>query len=147
MGELTVIFFSAAELGFYDIAINGDIPSDCVEVSRESHSALMDGQSAGMIIAPDETGQPILIDRPPPSPEALAAAERVWRDRQLIFTDPLISRHRDEVEEGVATTLTPEQYAELQEYRRALRGWPEAGKFPLIDHRPPPPSWLTGQIQ
>lgn len=142
-----MIFFSAAELGFYDIAINGDIPDDCVEVSSEGHRALMDGQSAGMVIAADETGQPVLIDRSPPSSEALAAAERVWRDRQLTFTDPLVSRHRDEVEEGVATTLTPEQYAELQEYRRALRDWPEAGKFPLVDHRPPPPSWLTGQIQ
>lgn len=147
MGELTVIFFSATELGFYDIAINGDIPSDCVEVSRESHSALMDGQSAGMIIAPDETGQPILIDRPPPSPEALAAAERVWRDRQLIFTDPLISRHRDEVEEGGPTTITPEQYAELQGYRRQLRDWPQGEQFPLVDHRPVSPPWMADLLR
>lgn len=142
-----MIFFSATELGFYDSTIISDIPVDCVEVSLDSHRALMDGQTAGMAIAADEFGGPILIDRPPLSAEVQAAVERAWRDAQLALTDPLVSRHRDEVEEGVATTLTPEQYAELQEYRRALRNWPEEGKFPLIDHRPPPPSWLAGQIQ
>lgn len=142
-----MIFFSATELGFYDSTIIEAIPDDGVEVSRESHRELLDGQSAGMAIAANESGHPLLIDPPPPSAEVLAAVERAWRDQRLSETDGVVTRHRDEVEEGVATTLTAEQYAELQEYRRALRIWPEAGEFPLIDHRPPPPSWLAEQIQ
>lgn len=138
-----MIFFSATELGFYDSAINNDIPSDCVEISLENHRGLMNGQSAGMAIVADESGRPVLVDPPPPSPDALAAAERAWRDGQLTLTDPLVSRHRDEVEEGGPTSITPEQYAELQAYRRALRNWPEAGEFPFAEHRPPAPTWLN----
>lgn len=138
-----MIFFSATELGFYDSTIVEAIPEDGVEVSLERRREILDGQSAGMVVAADESGGPTLVDRPPPSAEALAAAERVWRDRQLAFTDPLISRHRDEIEEGGPTSITLEQYAELQAYRRTLRNWPEAGEFPLTEHRPVPPTWLN----
>jgi len=141
-----VIFFSATEHGFYDSEIVG-VPGDGVEVSRERYRALLDGQSAGMILAADQSGHPILVDRPPPSAEVLAAVERVWRDRQLAITDPLVSRHRDEVEEGGATSITPEQYAELQAYRRLLRDWPQGARFPLADHRPIAPPWLLEQNQ
>lgn len=147
MGVLIVIFFSAAELGFYESGINEVIPGDAVEVSDLHRRAILEGQTAGMVVAADESGGPILIDRPPPSAEVLAAAERVWRDRQLASTDPLVSRHRDEVEEGGSTSITPEQYAELQGYRRLLRDWPQGEQFPLIDHRPIAPPWLIEQIQ
>ncbi|WP_455805150.1 phage tail protein [Pseudomonas fluorescens] len=138
-----MIFFSASERGFYDDTINGNMPDDGVEVSDECRRAILDGQSAGMVVAADEFGGPILVERPAPSAEVLAAAERVWRDRQLMLTDPLVSRHRDEVEEGGPTSLTTEHYAELQAYRRALRSWPESGEFPLSEHRPTAPSWLS----
>jgi hypothetical protein len=81
-----------------------------------------------------------------PSPVELAAVERVWRDGVLLATDGLVARHRDELEGGSEATLTPEQYAKLQEYRRDLRNWPEAGEFPLSEHRPAAPPWLTEQI-
>ncbi|WP_277762117.1 phage tail assembly chaperone [Pseudomonas sp. A34-9] len=142
-----MIFFSASERGFYDDAINGNMPDDGVEVSDQRRREILAGQSAGMVVAADEFGGPILVDRPPPSAEALAAAERVWRDRQLAATDPLVSRHRDEVEEGRATSIMPEQYIELQAYRRQLRDWPQGGGFPLSDHRPVAPLWLAEQEQ
>ncbi|MFJ4193943.1 phage tail assembly chaperone [Pseudomonas sp. NPDC089534] len=142
-----MIFFSASERGFYDDTINSEIPDDGIEVSDERRREILTGQSAGMVVTADEFGGPILVDRPPPSAEALAAAERVWRDRQLAATDPLVSRHRDEVEDGGSTSITPEQYAELQGYRRLLRDWPQGGQFPLVDHRPLAPPWLIEQIQ
>ena len=43
----------------------------------------------------------------------------------LSFTDVLVIRHRDQVELGIPTTLTAEQYAELLTYRQALRDFPE----------------------
>lgn len=141
-----MIFFSATKHGFYDSDL-GEIPVDGVEVSRDRYRALLDGQSAGMILASDQSGHPILIDRPPPSAEVLAATERAWRDRQLAATDPLVSRHRDEIEEGGSTSITPEQYAELQAYRRLLRDWPQGARFPLVDHRPIAPPWLLEQSQ
>ncbi|MFJ7107785.1 phage tail protein [Pseudomonas sp. NPDC098740] len=119
------------------------IPQDAVEITSANHAELLAGQSEGKVIAWGDDGYPVLIDPPLPSPEFFAEVERAWRDGQLAATDGIVSRHRDELEEGLETTLTPAQYIELQAYRRALRNWPEAGEFPLIEHRPTAPPWLT----
>ena len=123
------------------------MPVDAVEITKERHAELLDGQSIGQRISGGVDGYPILIDPPAPSPEFFAEVERAWRDGQLAATDGVVSRHRDELEEGLETTLTPTQYTELQAYRRALRNWPEAGEFPLSEHRPPAPAWLAGESQ
>jgi hypothetical protein len=83
------------------------------------------------------------MDAPAQSHEELAEVERYWRSVQLTVTDGVVTRHRDEVEEGSPKTLTPTQYTELQAYRRLLRNWPESGEFPLLQHRPPAPEWLS----
>ena len=123
------------------------IPADAVEITDEQRSELLAGQTLGKVIAADDAGYPILIDPPPPSAAEQAVSERTWRDAQLAPTDAIVSRHRDEVEEGIATTLTAEQYTELQVYRRLLRDWPQGSEFPLADHRPVAPSWLNQPLQ
>lgn len=51
--------------GFYSYAIHGDaMPSDSVEITKEYHSYLLDGQSLGKIIVSDAKGYPILQDAP-----------------------------------------------------------------------------------
>lgn len=139
--------------GFFDTADHGEIgspsctiPPGAKEVTEEQHAELVAAQSNGKLIVPDPDGYPIAIEPPPPSDDELATVERVWRDQRLSETDGVVTRHRDELEEGRETTLTPTQYTELQAYRRALRNWPEAGEFPLIAHRPTVPPWLTEQI-
>jgi hypothetical protein len=122
------------------------IPEDAVEISAGFHAELLAGESEGKVIAWDGDGYPVLVDPPPPGDEELAAVERVWRDQRLSETDGVVTRHRDELEEGVEPTLTAAQYTELQAYRRDLRNWPEAGEFPLIEHRPTALPWLTEQI-
>ncbi|WP_409302212.1 phage tail protein [Pseudomonas sp. KCJK8993] len=148
------MYFSAQTGGFYDPEMHGPfepgnpscvIPSDAVEISRERWAELLAGNAAGQIITVKK-GLPVLADPPPPTPEELIGQERQWRDGQLIKTDGVVTRHRDELEDGAATTLTAEQYAELQVYRRALRGWPESGEFPLSEHRPPAPVWLPEHL-
>lgn len=118
------------------------IPADAVAITKERHTELFAGQSLGKRITSGADGYPLLVDPLPPSPDYLAAIERTWRDGQLAATDGVVSRHRDELEDG-STTLTPAQYTELQAYRSALRNWPEAGGFPLSEHRPPTPEWLS----
>lgn len=140
-------FYSATTSGFYDSAINTSMPDDVVEISTENHTELLAGQSEGKVISWGDDGFPVLVNPPAPSPEVFAAIERAWRDGQLAATDGIVSRHRDELEEGLEPTLTAAQYTELQAYRRALRNWPEAGEFPLIEHRLPTPLWLAGQLQ
>jgi hypothetical protein len=138
--------------GFFDSDTHGEvgspgctIPKGAKQITDELHADLVAAQSGGKLIVPDPEGYPIAIDPPPPDAETLAEAERVWRDGQLALTDPLVSRHRDEVEEGVSTSITTEQYAELQAYRRQLRDWPQGSLFPLAEHRPTAPIWLSEQ--
>ena len=139
------MFASKSTCGFYDELTTA--PNDVVEISSENHAELLAGQSEGKVIAWGDDGYPVLVDPLPPSLEVCAAIEREWRDGRLAATDGVVSRHRDELEEGQETTLTPTQYTELQAYRRALRNWPEAGEFPLIEHRLPAPPWLADQLQ
>lgn len=147
-GELNmckIVFFSPSICGAYRPEVHGaDMPADVVEVSESVWQALLDELSVSpkkMSSRPD--GQPVLIDPPPLDTDELAAVERAWRDAQLALTDPLVSRHRDEVEEGGATSITAYQYTELQVYRRQLRDWPQGEQFPLAEHRPPAPTWLA----
>ncbi|WP_236187181.1 tail fiber assembly protein [Pseudomonas protegens] len=140
------MFSSKSTRSFYDSTIHMSMPKDVVEIAAERHAELMAGQAAGLVIDWGKDGFPVLTDPPPPSAEDLAAVERAWRDQRLSTTDSVVTRHRDELEDGAATTLTAEQYAELQTYRRALRGWPEADKFPRTEHRPPAPVWLPEHL-
>ena len=140
--------------GFFDTNTHGEIgspgctiPEGAKSLTDELYAELTAPREDDKLVYPDADGYPVLIDPPPASDEELATDERAWRDARLAATDGVVSRHRDELEGGPSTTLTPEQYSKLQQYRQALRNWPEAGEFPLIDHRPPPPDWLAGQLQ
>lgn len=144
----------AGVVAFYDEDFHGVfgepdslIPADAQVIDPEERARLLRGQEAGKVIALDEDGNPALVEPTPLTPEQQADNERYWRAGQLATTDGVVTRHRDELEDGSETTLTAAQYSELQAYRRALRNWPEAGEFPLIDHRPASPLWLAEQIQ
>jgi hypothetical protein len=138
--------------GFFDPVVHGKIgspgckvPEGAKEITDEQHQALLLAESNGKLIVPDSAGFPMAIDPPPPSADELAAAERGWRDLRLAETDSVVARHRDELEGSGSTTLTAEQYIQLQDYRRLLRDWPQGGEFPLAEHRPPAPTWLSAQ--
>ena len=94
------MFASKSNRGFYDAEIHGAglIPDDAIEISAEYHAELLAGESGGKIITWRDDGFPVLADPPPPSDEALAAVERVWRDQRLLETDGVVARHRDEQE-------------------------------------------------
>ena len=121
-------------------------PDDAIPISEERYLSVIACRVDGKVRGHDAEGLPILIDQPPLSAEELEQVERVWRDAQLVKTDSLVVRHRDEVEDANTTTLTTEQYVELQAFRRALRSWPESGEFPLREHRPEAPAWLSQAI-
>jgi hypothetical protein len=70
------------------------------------------------------------------------AAERDWRDGELIARQWLRDRHRDELQLGVPTTISDEQFVELLEYMQALREWPSSQSFPTVAMRPTSPEWI-----
>lgn len=144
-----VIFYSARDCGFlflsersaYDAA--GTWPEDAVEVTADDWQAF--GQTApppGMRRGSDDQGRPAWII-PEVTPEDARLQERTWRDRQLLATDSLVTRHRDELEADRPTTLTASQYQELQRYRLDLRDWPASDSFPDTEQRPIAPAWLA----
>lgn len=143
---MPMIFSSKTTGLFYDAELGSELPADAIELSSELHQYLLSGQAANKRIDFD-TEPPSLADRPPPSKEQLADIERNWRATQLIATDGVVARHRDESERGMSVTLEPEQYEELQTYRRDLRDWPQADDFPLAEHRPIAPDWLPAHTR
>lgn len=140
------ILFSASTRGAYVPGINStDIPDDVIEIPQGYWISLLQqlAVTPKMIGVSADNGYPILVDPPSPSQDEAAEIERSWRTAQLAATDGLVARDRDELEDGGGTTLTTEQYAELQTYRRELRGWPQASFFPFSEHRPVAPRWLA----
>lgn len=72
--EKTGLFYSASVKGFYDTAIHGNnMPVDVVQITKEEHAALLNGQSQGKIISSDASGHPILVDPPAPTTEQIIA--------------------------------------------------------------------------
>ncbi|MGX1185010.1 hypothetical protein AB7M29_002689 [Pseudomonas sp. F-14 TE3623] len=141
------MYFSEQTAGFYDPKVNHSMPDDAVEITRETYLELLAARSAGLLVKLDEGGVPIIGGPPEPSAELIASAEREWRDIAISQIQWLINRHRDEVEIGLATTLTAEQFSELLAYVQSLRDWPASTLFPDIAGRPEAPQWLAEQSQ
>jgi hypothetical protein len=60
-------YFSPSKNGFYIDTGNRKLPDDKIEITDSYKTELFQGQSEGKTIQPDETGYPILIDRPAPT--------------------------------------------------------------------------------
>ncbi len=75
------IYFAASTLGFYASGIHSAIPADAVPVEPEQYHLLMDGQSAGRVIAVDGQGHPVLTEPQSPDPEAVLVA---WRAQATV---------------------------------------------------------------
>jgi hypothetical protein len=120
-------------IGFYDDEWHGaSIPSDAVPIDDEHHVELLNGQSIGKCMKLCEKGLPLLVDRPAPTDDELAALLRAQRDAALTATDWLVQRHMDESVFSKKTTLTVDQVQALGEYRAALRDLPAADGFPHV---------------
>ena len=81
-----MIYYSKITKGFYCEEIHGtNIPSDCVQITKEQHENFLNEQSQGKQIVPDENGYPIAIVPPvvPPTWEQI----RSQRDALLKDSD------------------------------------------------------------
>jgi hypothetical protein len=66
------LFYSASSRGFYDSAVGGVVPVDAVEITTDTHAALMLAQAQGDRIEPDAAGKPIAV---PPAALTLAQVQ------------------------------------------------------------------------
>ncbi|KVS58023.1 tail fiber assembly protein [Burkholderia cepacia] len=122
-------------VSFYDEAFHSkaEIPEGVVKISDDDHAALLDGQSEGKCMALCEQGRPAFVEHRPRSIEEVLDVARRKRKRLLDESDRIVTRHRDQVDEGIATTLTDEQYRDVLRYRRELRDLPDQAGFPNIE--------------
>ena len=96
--------------------------------------------AGGWIVAPEVTPGPV-ISQPGDTADATA---RAFRDQLLAHVRPIIDRHRDQIDLGMATTLSSEAYVSLLTYVQALRDVPAQGGFPAdIDWPVLPPEIET----
>jgi len=59
------MYYSKTTGGFYCAEVHGEsMPFDAVEITKEAHQTLLNGQTAGRVIAADASGIPVLIDAP-----------------------------------------------------------------------------------
>ncbi len=135
-------FYSRTTGCTYLEGIHGSMPEDAVRISEDRYMAVIASPALGKVRDHDAEGLPLLIDPPPLSSEDLAEVERRWRDHALSTLVWLRDRHRDQLEIGAATTLTPEQFTELLEHMQQLRDWPQSEAFPDSSARPVPPAFL-----
>ncbi|TDJ76969.1 phage tail protein [Pseudomonas putida] len=142
------MLYSATTGCCYIPGLNIEVPTDAKEITQERFLAVIAEPEPGKVRSHDEEGLPILIDPPviALTSEQLAANERAWRDAEVSSTEWLVTRHRDEQDMQLATTLTAEQFAELLVYRQALRDWPQTEAFPDSAQRPVAPAWIAEQV-
>ncbi|WP_330213592.1 hypothetical protein [Pseudomonas sp. Z18(2022)] len=141
-------FYSPSERGFFDTALNSkkQIPTDAVAVTEPQRRDLLAGISRGLLAQVSEDGSLELVE-PPVDPDAVALAERAWRDGVLTSAAWLRDRHRDQLEISAPTTLTAEQFEGLLVFMQALRNWPQSPDFPDSNRRPVAPSWIIEQTE
>lgn len=79
-------FYSAEKNGFYAGSMQADYkragkwPTDAVEISERWYSYLLEGQTEGKVVAPDEYNQPVLVNPPEPTQaELISQAEEKER--------------------------------------------------------------------
>ena len=109
-----MIYYSKTTKGFYCTEIHGtNIPSDCVQITKEQHTNLLNEQSQGKQIVPDENGYPIAIV-PPVIP---LTWEQIRAKRDALLKDSDWSAFPD-------ANPKPSKDAWIN-YRQALRDLPQ----------------------
>lgn len=135
--------YSPSARGFYDRGVHGEsIPADAIEITDEEWRQLLLENAGGRDIVAGSSGKPVSAERVTP-PEVIRANLIAARNAALRDSDGLAARHRDELDLGKGTTLTPEQFRELLAYRVALRTLPEKPEFPACG-LPAAPAFMKG---
>lgn len=115
------IFYSAQTNGFYPYSLFADYdeagnwPGDAVEISFNWYGYLLEGQSGGKIISPNEYGSPVLSDPPEPTKDELISAAEAQKQHLLADATAAVAPLQDAVDLGIATET---EIAGLQEWKK-----------------------------
>jgi hypothetical protein len=112
-------FYSKSHKGFFIEGVNSFIPEDCLEITEERYHDLLEQQSLGKQITPDENGLPMLVDRLQWPDEMMASIVRNERDNYLRESD---WSQGNDIPDALKTIWAV--------YRQQLRDVPQQPGFP-----------------
>jgi hypothetical protein len=76
------LYYSASTNGFYNSEIHKSMPEDAVKITQEQYDKVFDGQSEGLLIAPDSKGFPVNVKPSGPT------VDEVKLQRHLAYSAP-----------------------------------------------------------
>ncbi|CAB5155639.1 Phage tail assembly chaperone protein [uncultured Caudovirales phage] len=115
--------------------ITGSLHDDC-----DGYALSLPSWPAGLVMLSAEDAA--AAQNPPHTPEQLGDMAKAIRNNALALLDILTTRHRDQLELGVATSLSSSEYAELLAYKQGLREMSDLPSFPQEIIWPELPGWL-----
>lgn len=126
-------FYSATTNGFYSKDFHGEnIPDDAVEITYDDWQSLINSQSTTKMIASDDRGYPIIVDRPSPTPEQLITINSEKKTALIAEATVVISPLKDALDGGYIDESDKPLLAAWQKYRYDLTKvdpaspvWPE----------------------
>ena len=126
--------YSKSTGGFYIRDIHGDnIPADAVEISAETHAALLEAQSSGQLITTDESGHPIAIDPPQPVRTKVALLGEAATKRWQVETGGIVVAGHPIATDRESQAKLNSAYASLKNGLIANTPWKASdGNFTLV---------------
>lgn len=111
---------------YYDDRIhkNGQITEDCIKVTDEQYQTLYNATETRYKVHKKDDGSSFLEEVPHTAEYIALQAQyetNMKNEQFLKATDWIVTKHRDQKEAGIETTLTDKDYQELLSKRQAAR--------------------------
>lgn len=124
------IYYSAKKHGFFDDKIHKKLPSDAKQISTKLRRDLLNQQTQGKEIVPDQDGNPIAVDPVPPIDELINEKHRQI-DRMYQLSMQKITAGYPQLEiDGFFAQLNEVRAYRLEEQA----GTPDPTNYPLLSN-------------
>lgn len=112
------IFFNSITNGFYDSNIS-EIPENSIEITTDCHKNLLELQSAGYVIRPDEHGNPVAT-KPVLTAEEIIAKNQLQKQKLLETANKKIEILQDIIDLEMSVSDEADQLKLWKRYRVLL---------------------------
>lgn len=116
-------------------------PSDGLVMCGTEVSEFLSRHIEGFEIGEGEDGRPKWVKVTFDDEEKRLESEKSRRTYEINNVSWYIERHRGQLELGIDTSITEEQYKQVLEYIQKLRDWPSCDGWPDVN-MPEKPEWM-----
>lgn len=111
-----MIKYSASVGGFFSSEIHKVFPEDCVDITEEDYTFLLEGQTIGKVITANKKGFPVLADQKV-SKEDIIVYNNTKKESLLFSSSREISILKDAIDLNLAAEGDAEKLKAWREYR------------------------------